>query len=168
MQSIRAPRKPSGGVDVQLNEFEDALRATLMYNLMYRINRYYWNELDEIDRNDLQGITNAIDLTFIDFRYAYRHAPVIINILNNAQILIQNVTWAAMNVPYPANPDSHVDRVIDNTLEVYWREVYAPLRTEMILANHAVGLVQRTWRRCVTDPTHPACRRRLEFEFKNL
>jgi hypothetical protein len=50
-------------------------------------------------------------------------------------------------------------------MAVYNRVIYAPLRTEMIMANHNAEVLQRTWRRCITDPSHPACRRRLEYEF---
>ena len=81
------------------------------------------------------------------------------------RILIQNVVWAAMNVPWPEAEDLHIERVIDNAMAVYNRVIYAPLRTEMIMANHNAEVLQRTWRRCITDPSHPACRRRLKYEF---
>lgn len=73
-----------------------------------------------------------------------------------------------MNVPYPADPDLHIERVVDNAMEVYNNVIYAHLRTEMIMANHNAEVLQRTWRRCITDPEHPACRRRLEYEFREL
>jgi hypothetical protein len=50
-------------------------------------------------------------------------------------------------------------------MAVYNRVIYAPLRTEMIMANHNAEVLHRTWRRCITDPSHPACRRRLMYEF---
>ena len=75
-----------------------------------------------------------------------------------------------MNVPPPSMgrqlwADCHVEAVINNAMTVYNRVIYAPLRTEMIMANHNAEVLQRTWRRCITDPSHPACRRRLEYEF---
>jgi hypothetical protein len=70
-----------------------------------------------------------------------------------------------MNVPWPEVPDLHIERVVDNAMTVYNRVIYAHLRTEMIMANHNAEVLQRTWRRCITDPSHPACRRRLEYEF---
>lgn len=168
MQSIRARRIPSKSVDVQIDEFEGSLRITLEYNLLYGVNRRYWHEMDELDPKDIQSINNAIRVTMIDLRYTYKHSTEIMNLLNNAQVLIQNVMWASMNVPFPANPDFHIGRVINNTLEVYWREIYALLRTEMIMTNHAVGLVQRNWRRCISNPEHIACRRRLLHEFQSI
>ena len=70
-----------------------------------------------------------------------------------------------MNVPFPRDPTWHMTRVVDNALEAYVRVIYAPLRTEMIMANHNAEVLQRTWRRCITDPEHPACKRRLAYEF---
>ena len=76
-----------------------------------------------------------------------------------------------MNVP-PQDPhihaDTHVEQVVDNALTIYNQYIYAPLRTEMIMANHHAQVLQRTWRRCVTDPNHPVCRRRLEYEFREM
>jgi hypothetical protein len=42
------------------------------------------------------------------------------------------------------------------------------LRTEMIMVNHNCEVIQRNWRRCITDPDHPACRRRLEMDFSDF
>lgn len=96
--------------------------------------------------------------------------PQISAILEHCRILIQNVVWVAMNVPMPSIgrqlwANAHIERVIDNVLEVYNRVIYAPLRTEMIMANHHAEVLQRSWRRCITDPSYPMCRRRLEYEF---
>jgi len=45
---------------------------------------------------------------------------------------------------------------------------YTPLRIEMLMMNHHAQVLQRTWRKCITDPNHPACRRRLQHEFDEL
>jgi len=37
-----------------------------------------------------------------------------------------------------------------------------------VMMNHHAQVLQRTWRKCITDPNHPACRRRLEYEFQDL
>ena len=75
-----------------------------------------------------------------------------------------------MNVPMHGayghtRVEDHIGAVINNAMAVYNRVIYAPLRTEMIMANHNAEVLQRTWRRCITDPSHPACRRRLDYEF---
>ena len=64
--------------------------------------------------------------------------------------------------------DAHIDAVMNNAMAVYNRVIYAPLRTEMIMANHNAQVLQRTWRRCISDPSHLACRRRLVYEFNQV
>ena len=68
-----------------------------------------------------------------------------------------------MNVPWPQNPDFHTERVLVNAMNVM--DYYAAFRPEMLRVNHHAHLLQRNWRKVITDPTHPACRRRLDREF---
>jgi hypothetical protein len=172
MSTPRAPRKSTGGVDVQLAEFEEDLRGLLEYQLALRINRHFWYDHGQLSDEDNQLNAEVIDGAFIDLMHRYENAQDVINILEHCRILIQNVVWAAMNVALPPMfhnawnaGDAHIERVIDNAITVYNRVIYAPLRTEMIMANHNAEVLQRTWRRCITDPKHPACRRRLMYEF---
>jgi hypothetical protein len=153
-------------VDVQLEEFETDLRAALELQLMVNTHMGFWNETDHLSDEDNEGIRRVIDLCFVDMVNRYRAVHIISELLSYCRILIQNVVWAAMNVPWPEVPDMHIEAVINNTMEVYNRQIYAHLRTEMIMANHNAEVLQRTWRRCITDPAHPACRRRLEYEFE--
>jgi hypothetical protein len=37
-----------------------------------------------------------------------------------------------MNVPWPVDPDDHIQRVIDNVMEVFNITVYANLRYEIL------------------------------------
>jgi len=168
MNASRAPRKATGGVDVQLEEFETDLRAALEVQLIMHTNRRYWTEFDQISREDDAATQHVINHCFVDLVHRYEDVRPVSELLEYARILIQNVVWAAMNVPWPEAEDLHIERVVDNTLQVYNRVIYAPLRTEMIMANHHAQVLQRTWRRCITDPNHPACRRRLEYEFREL
>jgi hypothetical protein len=151
----RAPRKSTGGVDVQLEEFETDLRAALEIQLVVNTDRIYWTEIDGISPANADATRRVIDMCFMDMCHRYGNVHQVHDILEYCRILIQNVVWAAMNVPWPEAEDLHIERVKDN----------APLRTEMIMANHNAEVLQRTWRRCITDPSHPACRRRLEYEF---
>lgn len=168
MSAPRAPRKSTGGVDVQLDEFETDLRDALDIQLLLNTDVAYWREMDQLSVQDRQAIRNVIDGTLVDLTHRYLAVPPIIALLEHCRILIQNVVWASMNVPCPNLTDLHTVRVIDNTMEVYNENIYVPLRTEMIMANHNAEVLQRTWRRCITDPTHPACRRRLYHELRDL
>jgi hypothetical protein len=155
-------------VDVQLDEFETDLRAALEIQLLMNTHMVEWNELDRLSDQDNEAIRRVIDMSFEDMTHRYSPVPSVTAILEHCRILIQNVVWVSMNVPWPEVPDLHIERVLDNTMEVYNRVIYAPLRTEMIMANHNCEVLQRTWRRCITDPSHPACRRRLEYEFNEV
>lgn len=168
MSTPRAPRKSVVPVDQQLDDFETSLRIHLAYQMMVNVDLAYWQELDEPDPACLQTITRAIDCTFEDLCTQYEKVESVSDLLEHLRILIQNSVWASMNVPYPRSPGLHMDRVIDNALRVYFEVVYANLRTEMIMANHNAEVLQRTWRRCISDPSHPVCRRRLEYEFAQM
>lgn len=168
MEAPRAPRKSTGGVDVQLEEFETDLHDSLAHHLLENTNMQYWNELDTLSNEDNEAIRRVINLCFVDMCHRYSAVPQISAVLEHCRILIQNVVWASMNVPFPELPDLHMVAVIDNAIEVYNRVIYAHLRTEMIMANHNAEVLQRTWRRCITDPSHVACRRRLMYEFEQV
>jgi hypothetical protein len=165
MSTPRAPRKSTGGVDVQLEEFEVDLRGLLELQLGHAVDRHFWYENAQLSDEDNLLNAQAIDGAFMDLMHRYQNAQAVTDLLEHCRILIQNVVWAAMNVPWPEVPDLHIDAVINNAMAVYNRVIYAPLRTEMIMANHNAEVLQRTWRRCITDPDHSACRRRLMHEF---
>jgi hypothetical protein len=170
MSAPRAPRKSTGGVDVQLEEFEEDLRGLLELQLGHAADRHFWYENAQLSDEDNLLTVQAIDGAFLDLMHRYGNVHQVHDILEHCRILIQNVVWASMNVPLAASiqhawADDHIEAVINNALQVYNRVIYAHLRTEMIMANHNAQVLQRTWRRCITDPDHPACRRRLMDEF---
>jgi hypothetical protein len=168
MNPPRPPRKSTGGVDVQLAEFEYDLRHSLVFQLVININHEFWAEMGELSNEDIAMIEDVIDGSFMDLKHRYKNVPPVMDLLEHCRILIQNSVWVAMNVPRPFDHESHIEAVIHNILAVYNRVIYAPLRTEMIMANHNAHVLQRTWRHCIADPSHLACRRRLSREFDNL
>lgn len=170
MSAPRAPRKSTGGVDVQLEEFETDLRQLLELRLVSLVDDYFWEENDALSEEDNQLNAIVIDTAFTDIMHRYKSTKDVMDILEYCRILIQNVVWATMNVPHPHYEDAgaHIEAVINNAIAVYNRVIYAPLRTEMIMTNHNAEVLQRTWRRCVTDPSHPVCRRRLMYEFDQV
>lgn len=165
MEHLYAPRKRTDGVDAQLADFENTLRNHLEFQLIVNTNRNYWYEMDALHPADTIDNEAAIHGSFIDIIHRYQESQPVIDMLTHCQILMNNVVWASMNVPYPANPARHIEYVVDNAIQVYTRIIYPTLRTEMMMANHAVHVVQRTWRRVVADPSHPVCQRRLLREF---
>jgi hypothetical protein len=152
-------------VDVQLADFEDELWRTLEFQLLVNTNRTFWEEMDELDQTSIDGIYGAIEHGCHDMAERYKGTPVA-DILNVFKHVLGMMIHVGMNVPWPMNPDLHTERVLANAMNVM--DYYAAFRPEMIRVNHHAQLLQRNWRKVITDPTHPACRRRLDGEFAGL
>jgi hypothetical protein len=165
---MNAPRKLYAAVDVQLDDFELELFHALEFQLIVNTNRTFWEEEDHLSNQCLMGIEEAIDWGFDDDIVKRYNGTEVTPLLDEARVVIHNAVYAAMNVPYPRDPDRHMERVLDNIREIYVDVVYPRLRTEMVMLNHHAQVLQRTWRKCITDPSHLACRRRLEYEFQDL
>jgi hypothetical protein len=161
-------RKRSAAVDVQLELFEEDLRTQLEYYLIVNCDRDFWYENDELSADDKLGIEQVIDAVFNDIINRYQNVRSVHDILQYCRILLQNVVWASVNVPFPRRVDAHLNRVVTNTLEVYYATIYPQLRTEIVMMIHHCEVIQRTWRRCYYEPYHPVCRRRLIREFEEL
>lgn len=155
-------------VDTEIATLEDNLRNGLEFVLIMGIHRGMWHELDELSVNDRREIEQFVNMAFRDIIHKYELFPAVRNSLEHARILFQTTVWAAMNVPYPRNVNDHVYRVIENAFDAYNNVVYAHMRTEMVMANHAVHVLQRKWRKCYYEPDQPICRRRLMREFTEL
>ena len=168
-----APRRDrrSAAVDAQLEEFETDLRAYLETHLLFNTDRDHWWEHGRISGAETAGIGRIVAESMAELEHRYSTSEGVMVTLKFCEVLIRTAIWAGMNVP-PQDPhthaDTHVEQVVDNALTVYNQNIYALLRTEMIMANHHAEVLQRTWRRCITDPEHPACRRRLMREFESL
>lgn len=168
MSVPRAPRKPIVCVDHQLEHFEADLFDNIALGLGVNINVDYWAEIGEIN-TDVRAVLNEVVRTSVaGLCEQYAAVKPVVDLLDNLVILMVNVIWAGLNVHFPQDPVFHVQRIIGNATEVYMDVIYANLRTEMIMANHNASVMQRTWRRCVSDPGHPVCRRRLEYELEAL
>jgi hypothetical protein len=156
-------------VDAQLELFEENLRDALSEQLVMNTNRQYWSEMDRLSDENNMANSLVISGCFDDLMIRYEEVQEVSELLAYARILIQNVVWAAMNVPWHHDNEAlHIEHVVDNAMTVYTRVIYAPLRTEMLMANHNAEVIQRMWRRCITDPGYLACRRRIEFEFREM
>ena len=154
-------------VDAQIEQFENELRNDLEFQLMVHTPRRYWEELDALDNNTRENIVATLYDVFEPRIVKYQHTDVA-PLMRQCRDFLGHIIWAAMNVPYPNNPDTHIDAVIDNSFGAYNYLYYARLRTEMIMVNHNTQVIQRTWRHVVSNPDYEVCRRRLQNEFKTL
>jgi hypothetical protein len=154
-------------VDEELELLEQTLNGELMFQLAIHTNMTEWDNMDRLANEDWENINATIRDVFAPFirRYGYTTVEPILQNCRNALI---HVVWASMNVPFPRNPWDHVERVVENTLNVFNRTTYATLRTEMVMANHTANVIQRNWRRAISDPRYLVCQKRLMYEFKKI
>ena len=154
-------------VDDELEVLGQRLNGELMFQLAIHTNMIEWDANDRLGNEDWENINATIRDVFAPFirQYGYTAAEPILQNSRNALI---HVVWAAMNVPFPRNPWDHVERVVENTLNVFNRTTYANLRTEMIMVNHSAHVIQRNWRRAIADPAYIMCQNRLMYEFKKI
>lgn len=154
-------------VDAELAEFEDNLQNVLDYHLVVVNNWDYWEEVDAPNREFFEAFDDAITRAHQDLLTRYKGTAVV-PIVQNLRELLRIAARASMNVPFPRYPELHARAVADNLMNIYIETAYAPLRTEMIMANHFAMYIQRIWKHVNTNPEHPVCRRRLEREFFDL
>lgn len=154
-------------VDAEIEKFETDFRNDLEFQLVVHTPRRYWEELDELDTGTYDNIIATVHDAFAPLIEKYKYTDVV-PIFTRCREMLGYVIWAAMNVPYPADPDRHIDAVINNAFGVYFQRFYAQMRTEMIMTHHNAHVIQRSWRKAVYDPSYVLCRRRLEHEFKTL
>lgn len=154
-------------VDHELLEFENELWDALELTLVTGPNWEYWREVDLPQTLFLDDVRRVIEDAHAPMIEKYRGTAAE-PILRNSQQFIYDIVWAGMNVPFPNAPELHAANVCDNAIHLYNIRIYARLRTELIMVNHNASVLQRKWRRVISDPSHPACRRRLEFEFSIL
>lgn len=154
-------------VDDQLEQFEEFFRNDLTCQLITGIDRRFWEEMDELDSESKHIIPLMIRYTMNDLLMRYHKTPVE-PVLEKLFNTLSVAAMTALNVPFPRNYILHIDAVVENLLGVYIQTAYAALRTEMVMVNHMAGVIQRNWKRCVSDPSYFLCRQRLLNEFKNL
>jgi hypothetical protein len=162
MAAPGAPHKRFAAVDVQIADFDEELWRTIEFQLLVNTNRTHWYETDELDAESLNGIDWAIDHGCREMSARYK-GTTIGGILDEFKQVLSMMLRIAMNVPWPTNPDLHTERVMANVRNEV--DYYGIFRTEMIRLNHHAHLLQRNWRKAISDPSHLACRRRLNREF---
>ena len=155
-------------VDEQLAEFETTIQNFLINHLNDGINMEFWHEMDALDVESIQGIFLTFDMAFTTMMERYRFAPSVLGALKAAKILMRSCVNVAMNTffPHGVDPVEYINRVIRNTMEVYYENIYIHLRNEIIMSNHSAHVIQRSFRYCVSNPNHTMCIQKLNREFE--
>jgi len=162
MATPGAPHKRFAAVDVQIADFDEELWRTIEFQLLVNTNRTYWYENDTLDDDSIRGIDWAIDHGCREMNARYK-GTTIERILAEFKQILSMMLRVSVDVPWPADPDLHIERIIANVrTEVDYYNIF---RAEMIRLNHHAHLLQRNWRKAISDPSHLACRRRLNREF---
>jgi hypothetical protein len=120
-------------VDVEIDEtltaFEQRLRNGLEFYLIANTDRKYWEQNNKFRYRNAREVNHVIEKAFEPM---YTKYPELTKFLDDSLVLLQNCTWVGMNVPWTSNPDHHIERVVDNVIEVYITEVYVTLRSSLI------------------------------------
>jgi hypothetical protein len=155
-------------VDEQLEEFASRIYDCLVDHLYERTNFEFWHEMEAMDVESNQGIYLAFEVAFAPMMDRYMFTPQVTAALRAAKVLMRSCVSVAMNNFYPhsTGPVPYIDRIIRNTMEVYYENIYIRLRTEMVMSNHSVHVIQRSFRKFFTDPSYKMCIRRLNREFE--
>lgn len=151
-----------------MDELIELLTAELGFQLTVHTDLIQWEALGRLGTDDLENINATIRDVFAPWirRYAYTAAVPILQYCRNA---LCHVVWASMNVPFPRDPFEHIDRVVENTINVMVKvAVYESLKHKMLMADHHAHLIQRNWRRAISNPTYLVCRNRLMYEFTKI
>ena len=149
-------------MDAQIADFDEELWRTIEFQLLVNINRTYWYENDKLDVSAINGISWAIDYGCREMIERYK-GTTIERILDEFKQILGMMLRVSVDVPWPADPDLHIERIIANVrTEIDYYDVF---RAEMIRLNHHAHLLQRNWRKAISDPSYLACRRRLDREF---
>jgi hypothetical protein len=153
-------------IDYNLSMFEMDLINNLQFVLVVDTNRLLWEELDELEDTLFISIADSIDRVFDEHFRGYRNTEVE-DITTVFATILKNAAWAAMNVPYPRNPDAHIDRVCDNLTRIYFEEVYTDIKAAMTRVDHHTRVIQRTWKTVICDPSYSVCKSRLFRELSD-
>lgn len=154
-------------IDDQISHFENRLAAQLPYALFVNVNLDYWEELDELDTGSIKVMNDIIDEVFTPIDHVYHSTRLKDNLMHCRDVL-KYALVSSMNVPFPRDPILHVHRVVENIRDIFMHCMHPKMRDGMILIDHHACVIQRVWRRAISDPSRRACRRRLEHEFNRM
>jgi hypothetical protein len=93
----------------------------------------YWEQNNKFRYRNAREVNQVLEEAF---DIMYKTYPSIERLLDDSLVLLQQCTWVGMNVPWPVDPDDHIQRVVDNVMEVYVIVVYGNLRTEILNLYH--------------------------------
>jgi hypothetical protein len=115
--------------DETLDVFERRIRDGLEFYLIDHTDRVYWEQNNKFRYRNIREVNQLLKEVFDSMHEIY---PSLERVFDENLTLLQQCTWVGMNVPWPVDPDDHIQRVVDNVMEVFNNTVYANLRCEIL------------------------------------
>ena len=112
-------------------------------------------------------IHDTLDGLFQSVLSAWKVFPDVMLYIRSAHLVTEHMVRAGMNVPFPVDFSAHVHAVIHNACDVY-THLFKDLTETTSIVDAKITCIQRSWRRCISDPQYKVCRRRLEKEYGDM
>ena len=112
-----------------LTVFERRIRDGLEFYLIVNTDRNFWEQNNKFRYRNAREVNQVLKEVFDSMHEVY---PSLEHVFNENLNLLQQCTWVGMNVPWPVDPDDHIQRVVDNVMDVFNTTVYANLRSEIL------------------------------------
>ena len=112
-----------------LTILEKRISTRLGCYLVVNTDRVYWEQNNKFRYKNVREVNQILKEVFDSMHVIY---PSLERVFNENLTLLQQCTWVGMNVPWPVDSDDHIQRVVDNTMEVFNDTVYANLRCEIL------------------------------------
>lgn len=112
-----------------LTLFEQRICNRLKFYLVEQTDRVFWEQNNKFRYRNARETNQVLKDVFDTMHSIY---PTLERVFGENLTLLQQCTWVGMNVPWPVDPDDHIQRVVDNVMEVFNTIVYANLRCEIL------------------------------------
>lgn len=136
------------------------LLRELEFYLNVHVDRTYWEEHNTIKSSDIQNLCDIVDNNFDDIEPDIAYT---VNVSIRCTLVrpfpdIYQDRFACENV---------FDLVVRNAADIL--DDYQERLTESLRAsNHSAFVIQKQWRKCVSNPDYKVCKDRLLREFSDL
>ena len=112
-----------------LTIFEKRIHHGLKFYLTTQTDRVFWEQNNKFRYRNARETNLVLKDVFDSMNSIY---PSLESVFDENLTLLQQCTWVGMNAPWPVDPDDHIQRVVDNVMEVFNTTVYANLRCEIL------------------------------------
>jgi len=146
-------------IDELRNELEIAL-------LVWDAHARHWEDYNIPDIGMFNKIHSVLTVAFRPLLVDWNAFPDVTIYLRSSLLVLEQVTRAGVNVPFPLDFSGHMHAVITNTCEVYMNLFYTSIKEKIDFLTKKIVLIQRTWKKRISNPAYKVCRRRIMREYQ--